>query len=156
MSRLQASLVGGLFIGIVSSLPIVNLLNICCCLWVVMGGGLTTYLLQSDRPVAVESADAAMTGLLAGVVGALVSGVLSFGMFLMVGDNMSARIRGFVEQLPQLPPEARDQLLTFEAGPAAVILSSLISLPIYAIFAMAGALLALLFFRKPTAPAAQA
>src|SRR5690606_19819114 len=103
----------------------------------------------------VETDVAAMTGLLAGVVGALVGGVLGLVMFLLVGD-MSARIRSFVEQMPQLPPEARDQLLAFEGGPAYVLLSSLITVPIYAVFAMAGALLALLIFRKPTAPAAEA
>lgn len=155
MSRLQASLVGGLFIGIVSSLPLVNMLNLCCCLWVVMGGGLTTYMLQSGQTRAIETADAAMTGLLAGVIGALVGGLLSLVMFLMVGD-MSERIRSMADQLPQLPPEVRDQIASFDGGAGYVILSSVISLPIYAVFSMAGALLALLIFRKPTAPAAQA
>jgi hypothetical protein len=155
MSRLQASLLGGLFIGIVSALPVVNLLNACCCLWVVSGGVLTTYLLQMGRMSAVEGADAAMTGLLAGVFGAVVSGGLSLVMFLMVGD-MSGRIRSMVEQLPQLPPEARDQMLAFEPGVGFVLLSSLLTIPFYAIFSMLGALLALLFFRKPSAPAAQA
>ena len=56
----------------------------------------------------------------------------------------------------QLPPDVRDQIASFDGGPGYVIVSSVISLPIYAVFSMAGALLALLIFRKPTAPAAQA
>ena len=155
MGKLQASLLGGLFIGIVSTLPIVNLLNACCCLWVVTGGVLTTYLLQMGRASAIDGAEAAMTGLLSGVFGGLISGALSLAMFLMVGD-MSGRIRSMIEQLPQLPPEARDQMLAFEPGAGFVVLSSLFTIPVFAIFSMLGALLALLFFRKPTAPAAQA
>lgn len=155
MGRLQASLLGGLFIGVLSVLPVVNLVNLCCCLWVVTGGVLTTYLLQMGRTSVLESTEAAMTGLLAGVFGAVISGVLSVLMFMMVGD-MSARIRGIVEQLPQIPPETRDQLLAFEPGVGFVIVTGLFNIPIYAIFSMLGALLALLLFRKPTAPAAQA
>jgi hypothetical protein len=156
MNRLQASLLGGLFIGVLSSLPVVNLLNVCCCLWVVSGGALTTYLLQSGRTTAVDNAEAAATGLLAGAVGALISGLASLFIFMLFGGDMSSRIRSFVEQLPQLPPEARDQLVTFEPGVGYVIFSSLLTVPIYAVFAMLGGLLALLFVRKPTAPAAQA
>jgi hypothetical protein len=47
-------------------------------------------------------------------------------------------------------------MLAFEPGVGFVLLSSLLTIPFYAIFSMLGALLALLFFRKPSAPAAQA
>jgi hypothetical protein len=50
----------------------------------------------------------------------------------------------------------RDRLLAFSAGPNLVLLVAFVTIPMYAIFGMLGALLALLFFRKPTAPAAQA
>ena len=64
MSRYQPALLGGLFIGVLSSLPVVNIAN-CCCLWVIVGGGLTTYLLQQSRPDPVEPAEAALQGALA-------------------------------------------------------------------------------------------
>ena len=158
MNRLQAALLGGLFIGVVSALPIVNLLNACCCLWVVTGGALTTYLLHSQGSAPVATNDAAMTGLMAGAIGALISGVIALVMFLAIGD-MSGQMRAVAEQLSQvlqLPPDAREQLLTFNPGPVSLIFSSLLSVPVYAVFAMAGALLALLVFRKPSAPPGQA
>lgn len=154
MSRLQASLLGGAFIGVLSSLPIINLLNFCCCLWVVAGGALTTWLLASDRPTVPEGADVAVTGLLAGVIGGVVSTALSLVVFFVFGD-MSEQLRTIVEQMPQLPPEARDRMLAFEPGAGFVLVNALITIPIYAIFSMGGALLALLFFRRPPAPAAQ-
>ena len=41
MARYQPALLGGLFIGVLSSLPVVGAANYCCCLWVVVGGVLT-------------------------------------------------------------------------------------------------------------------
>jgi hypothetical protein len=37
-SKLQPALIGGLVTGVLSALPFVNILNACCCLWVVTGG----------------------------------------------------------------------------------------------------------------------
>ena len=36
--QLQPALVGGLVMGVLSALPLVNLGNLCCCFWVVSGG----------------------------------------------------------------------------------------------------------------------
>ena len=41
--KLQPAVLGGLLIGVLSALPFVSM---CCCLWVIAGGVLTTYLLQ--------------------------------------------------------------------------------------------------------------
>ena len=43
----QAVLLGGLFIGVLSALPIINLAN-CCCLWIVGGGAIAAYLGQQE------------------------------------------------------------------------------------------------------------
>ena len=76
MSRYQHVLLGGLFIGVVSALPVVGSANVCCCLWVVTGGVLSTYLLQQNRADPIESGEAAVGGLLAGLLGALIHIVL--------------------------------------------------------------------------------
>lgn len=156
MSRLQASLLGGLFIGVLSSLPIVGVANYCCCLWVVTGGVLTTYLRQMNQSALPEPTDAAASGLFAGVTGAVIYIVLSLLLLTMSGDMIESQIRSFAEQYPDLPADLRDRLLTFSAGPNLVLLMAFVTIPMYAIFSMVGGLLALLLFRKPTAPAAQA
>jgi hypothetical protein len=155
MPRLQASLLAGLFIGIVSALPLVNVANLCCCLWVVVGGLLTTYLRQQGRSTAIESADAALSGLAAGAVGAVINLVFSLLMFTMAGD-MAASIRSAAEQLPQLPPDVRERMMTFDAGAGFVLLMGLVTVPVYAIFSMLGALLGLVVFKKPATPATPA
>ena len=72
--RLQPALYGGLFIGVLSALPLVNVGNCCCCLWVVCGGVLAVYLRQQNSPFAVTSAEGALVGLLAGLFGGVIGG----------------------------------------------------------------------------------
>lgn len=156
MGRLQASLLGGLFIGILSALPIVGAANYCCCLWVIAGGVLTTYLRQQGRPVAVEASDAALSGLLAGLIGSIIYITFSVLLLSVSGEAMQDEIRRLAELYPQMPPDVRDRLLTFTAGPSLVLLVAFVTIPTYAIFAMLGGLLGLLFFRRPSAPVVQA
>ena len=93
MKRVQASLLGGLFIGVVSALPVVGAANYCCCLWVIIGGILTTYLQQQSRPEPVESTEAAMLGLLSGVVGSLIYIGFSVLLLSVSGDMVESQIR---------------------------------------------------------------
>ena len=67
--RLQPAFWGGLFIGVLSALPIVNVGNCCCCLWVICGGALAAYLRQQNSPVQIEAAEGALVGLMAGAIG---------------------------------------------------------------------------------------
>ena len=69
--RLQPALFGGLFIGVLSALPIVNAGNCCCCLWVVGGGMLAAYLRQQNSPVGSRPPKEPFIGFLAGITGAL-------------------------------------------------------------------------------------
>src|SRR5689334_16156478 len=68
---LQSALLGGVFIGILSALPIVNVAN-CCCLWIVGGGVLAAYLERQPDAPPLTIARGAFLGLIAGIVGALV------------------------------------------------------------------------------------
>lgn len=149
MSRLQASLLGGLFIGVLSSLPVVNLAN-CCCLWVIAGGALTVYLQQQGRLTSIAAADAALSGLLAGVIGSLIYLALSMVLFSAVGgDAMEVQMREMMDQYPnQLPPETREMVQNLFAGPGFMLLVALFTIPLYAIFSMLGGLLGTLIFRK--------
>ncbi len=151
MTRLQAALLGGLFIGVLSSLPVVNIAN-CCCLWVIVGGVLTVYLQQQGRTTAIAPADAALSGLLAGLVGALISLALTAVFFSMTGAGMAAQFREMAEQYPQMPAETRDMIIRLSEGSGMFLLLSLFTIPIYAIVSMLGGLLGTLIFRKPAPP----
>ena len=72
MGRYQPAILGGLFIGVISGLPFISVINMCCCAGVIAGGVLVTYLLQQNSPVPVATSEAAIQGLLAGVIGGIV------------------------------------------------------------------------------------
>ncbi|MEO8483171.1 MAG: hypothetical protein ABI634_13245 [Acidobacteriota bacterium] len=156
MKRFQPSLIGGLFIGILSALPIVGAANACCCLWVVVGGVLTVYLQKQAHPDSLEVTDAILGGLVAGAIGALVHVLANAVLFSFASDRVVDQIRNAFDQNPQLPPEIRDRMDDLLSRPNASALMAVafaaISLPIYAIFSMLGALLGFAMFRNPKKP----
>jgi hypothetical protein len=144
---LQSALLGGLFIGVLSSLPILSLGNTCCCLWVVTGGLLTTYLQQQGRETRVESGEAAMGGLLAGVVGALLMTLVSFVLVSVSGQAVDEQLRQVLSSI-NLPADLRDRLDSSLTGRSVVLINAAVSVPAYAVFGMLGGLLGLTVFKK--------
>ena len=124
MRRYQPALLGGVFIGVLSSLPVVNIVNTCCCLWVVVGGVLTAYLQQQNRPDALDAAEAALGGLIAGLIGALISVPIS-ALVAMSGD-MQGQLQTMIDQW-QMPPDVRDRLTGLMSGPRLVVLTAAIT-----------------------------
>src|SRR6516162_10095411 len=47
----QPSLTGGVLLGLLSSLPLINAGNCLCCMWVLLGGGVATVMLTKQRPL---------------------------------------------------------------------------------------------------------
>jgi hypothetical protein len=152
--KLRPALWGGLFIGVLSSLPFVSMLNGCCCLWVVCGGILTSYLLQESRPVALTAGDGALGGLLAGAIGAVITSIASALMTAVSGMNMNTAINQMLERGGDLPPGIVRLLEQMRDVPTAawVGISFLVVLVIYPIFSMLGGLLGVAIFKKNPPP----
>jgi hypothetical protein len=96
--------------GVLSSLPIVNLGNVCCCLWIISGGVIAAYVMQQDQETPLAPVDGALAGLLAGLVGAVVALVVSIPIDLIATPLQ----RGILERLRQnaveMPPQLRDAI----------------------------------------------
>lgn len=106
---MQPALLGGLFIGVLSALPIVNICN-CCCVWIVGGGALAAYLQQQNQAPPLTPLDGARTGLLAGVVGSFVWLVLTQALDVVLGP-MRERVMGeLIRNSRDMPPEIRSWL----------------------------------------------
>jgi hypothetical protein len=150
--RLQPALWGGLFIGVLSALPIVNIGNCCCCLWVLAGGALATYLRQQNSPTSVPAAEAALMGLMAGVIGGVIGSVLSLPMQYLVGPWQQELVGRVLESNPDVPAQVRDILENGTAGPAAQVVGMLITIVVNAVFGMLGGLLGVAIFKKDTPP----
>jgi len=156
MSKHQPALLGGLFIGVLSSLPVVSTFNICCCLWVVAGGVLVVYLQQQRTPEPVETSDAVIGGLFAGVIGAVIAALGALILLSAGGELWQEQVRQALDSNADVPPEVRDMLLNLIQGRNLALLAFVINLPVYAVFSMLGSLLGLAIFRKKVAPPTQA
>ena len=106
--RLQPALYGGLFIGVLSALPLINIGNCCCCLWVLMGGALAVYLRQQNSPYGVQASEGALVGLLAGLIGGVVAGLLSIPLQAMTSGFQQQIVDRILSSNPDMPAEARD------------------------------------------------
>ncbi len=156
MGRHQPALLGGLFIGVLSSLPVISSANMCCCLWVVAGGVLVVYLQQQNKPEPVETADAVLGGLIAGLVGAVLMSLVQFLFISLLGGAMlQDTLRQQFENNSEIPPELRDTMVNIFSGNSLWFLLLAITIPMYAVFAMLGSLLGLAFFRKKLPPPTQ-
>lgn len=69
MNKMKPALLGGLVVGLLSSIPI---LNYCCCIWAIGGGVLAAFLYMKSSPTPISTGDGAVVGALAGVVGGLI------------------------------------------------------------------------------------
>ncbi|MGH9942629.1 MAG: hypothetical protein ACRD9R_09785 [Pyrinomonadaceae bacterium] len=66
--KTKAILIGGVALGLLSSIPVISLAN-CCCLWMLGGGALTVYLYRPHAATPLTLGDGATLGALAGLVG---------------------------------------------------------------------------------------
>ena len=148
---LQPVLFGGLFMGVLSALPIISLGN-CCCLWVMGGGVVTAYLTQHGRPDPIQLGEGAFGGFLSGIVGAVVYAVVSLPIQFVTGPLQRGMMDGLLESAADVPPETREMIESLASGGGAVLVGFVIMLAVGMVFSPLGGLLGALIFRS-TPPA---
>jgi hypothetical protein len=143
------AILGGLFIGVLSALPVVQLCN-CCCLWVIGGGALAAYLQQQQRPVSLTAWEGARLGLLAGIVGACVWFVVDSALQplqIQVVDR-------FLQNASDMPPEVQAWLETAKEGSTGGKLFEFVAMLIFgSALAAVGGVIGAVYFRKDVPPA---
>jgi hypothetical protein len=102
----QAVLLGGLFIGVLSALPFINLAN-CCCLWMIGGGAIAVYLAQQDDPQPLGLLDGARIGFRAGLVGAAIWLLASMAVDQIVGPLQERAADAMLRGAADMPADAR-------------------------------------------------
>ena len=149
--RLQPALWGGLFIGVLSALPFVNMGNCCCCLWVLVGGALAAYLRQQNTPFQIPAGEGAIVGLLAGLVGAFVGMVVAIPFQLMSGPAQQLAMERILGN-PDMPPEARQWVEWFLTSRAWWVFGLMLSIVVNSIFGTLGGLIGVAVFKKNLPP----
>lgn len=162
---LKPALIGGVLLGVLSSLPIIGSLNCVCCAWVIGGGAFAAYLYVKDSSVPVTLGRGVTLGLLTGLIGTVVSALFYIPLNLLMqrsGMGIVEQMRQSLERMPNMPAESRRALETLlsSEGAAFIIYASLFIFTLigYAIFAMIGGAIgvALCEKRKPGEPAGDA
>jgi len=145
--RIQPALLGGLFIGVLSTLPIISMGNACCCLWVISGGAMAAYLLQQNQPEPITGADGALIGLLAGISGAFIGAMLMIPVEIWFGPIQRQWIEKLMEGQADLPPQFME-MLNRPMSAATIVADLIFRLVTYVIFGMLGGVLGVAIFRR--------
>src|SRR6187397_219670 len=115
-AKTQPALLGGIAIGVLSALPVINLAN-CCCAWILFGGALAAYLMQQNHPEPIQIGDGAIVGLLAGVTGAFVWLLLSIPIGIAMAPLQSRMTQQVLQNASEMAPELRSVLEGMSTGP---------------------------------------
>ena len=100
--KMKPALIGGVAVGLLSAIPFVNMVNMCCCAWAIVGGVLAANMYIKNSTSPVSTGDGAQVGAIAGVVGAVIYLVLGIPLGIMTaGDDR--RHDGPLERM--MPPE---------------------------------------------------
>jgi len=153
-AMLMPAVWGGLLIGVLSALPFVGAANLCCCMWVIAGGMVAAYVLQSNTPQAITTGDGALVGLLAGLIGAVVHTVVSLPINLLMGGVTQRILQQIVNSAPDIPDNVRQMIDSMGTSAAFSVVGVVIGFMFWlfcgAVFATLGGLLGAAFFKKKT------
>jgi hypothetical protein len=148
-------LFGALVSGALSALPIVAAGNLCCCLWVVIGGVVAAYVLQQRQSTPITLGDAAVVGLLAGLAGAVVYIIIAVPINILIAPIEREMVTRMMDRLGDVPPQFREYANRSGAMSVAfTIIDFVMRLLLGALFSTLGGLLGAAIFAKKPPPAA--
>jgi hypothetical protein len=153
-ARIQPALLGGVAIGVLSALPVINIAN-CCCAWILFGGALASYLMQANHPEPVQVGDGAIAGLMAGVIGAFVWLIISVPVNMAMAPFQSQMAQRILRDASDMSPELRGLFEGMSGGPAigiGLLFGFFVMLAVSTTFGMLGGLFGALIFKKKTPP----
>jgi hypothetical protein len=151
--KMKPALIGGVALGILSVIPIVNVVNLCCCAWAILGGVLAANLYIKSSPTPVKPADGAVVGALAGAVGAAINLVIGIPISIITGGASAAMMSSILanvnpDMAAQVAAQAQASAASTGAALAAAIPAALIGSICLIIFATIGGLIGVAVFEK--------
>jgi hypothetical protein len=149
---LKPSLAGGAAMGVLSSLPLISVL---CCLWVPLGGALTSFLLNKQRPGRITLGDGAFGGVIAGLIGAILNTIFSIPIRMMNREALEQARRQMDEMMQragnEMPAGLRnfmDMMLSPDITVTSVLFGFVFAAIAFGLFAMVGGIVGAALLRK--------
>ena len=147
-SKLKPAIIGGVVLGLLSAIPFVNFVNICCCLWAILGGAIAAHLYIKGSPTPVRTGDGAVLGLLAGVVGAVIYVVIGIPLAILFASTMLALVSRMIENVnPSQAEMMREQMAAGQTIVGAIV-RGLFTAFMLVVFSTVGGLLGVAIFEK--------
>jgi hypothetical protein len=105
---LKPILIGGLFSGLLSSLPCINSLNCVCCMWVVAGGAVSSYIMINSASHPPPDGSGVLAGIGSGVVASVFTTLYTLIFLLVSGaGEFQTQIAEFSRQVQSQPEEVQ-------------------------------------------------
>ena len=147
-NKLKPAIIGGVVIGLLSIIPIVNLGNVCCCLWAILGGLLATYLYVKNSPLPASPGDGAILGAIAGAVGGVIVVILGIPISIVAGGITRELLIRIMESVNPAQAEMVRERMAAGADIAGAIVNGIILAVCVVIFSVIGGLLGVPIFEK--------
>ena len=158
-NRLMPVLFGALVMTLISTFPVLNLINVLCCAGIMLGGfaGVFFYNKQiRDTSIELTTKDGGIIGLLSGIISAILVSGINLLMVLFSDVNPITEAYGILENFgQQLPPEVNETMDKFSDefnrhgfSPTLSVLSLIINLVIYPLFGDVGATIGVSIIKK--------
>jgi hypothetical protein len=150
---LQPALTGGMFLGVLSSVPIIQAGNCFFCMWVLLGGGIATVMLTRQRPSGISYGDGAFVGVLSGLFGAVVGTILQMSFRAIASGLLESQQQQLEQMMNQIGAEGpmRDWILrslSGEISTTTVAFTFFANLIAFSLFAMIGGILTIALLNK--------
>ena len=146
-SKLMPAVWGGLFIGVITGVPVLNLVNCFCCAGVIAGGMLSVYLyrnsLKKDQSMTIS--DGIAVGLLAGIIGAICGAILNSIFGAMTRDILEFASKYF--ENPQID-EILYKITTAQVAKGFFLVNILGNFLVDCVFGLVGGMLGFALYGK--------
>jgi hypothetical protein len=158
--RLMPALYGGLIIAGISAIPGLNLINVCCCAGILLGGFLAVFFYKQEMTPEMDpltSNDCVRLGAFAGVIAAVAGTMISMVVMLVFGnialDMMMRIVHRMSIELPANVEEMIQQGMEEKISFLGMVFSLFLNLVIDVLFSTLGGLIGWSVFKpKPQFP----
>ena len=154
-SILLPALYGGVVIGFLIGIPILNYVNACCCAGVLIGGALSVFFykkdLMPDMPP-LESSDAVKLGALAGAIGGVFGTVLGQLIQLTSGTDAASEMDKAIDEMSSRPGtegaiQFMEMIRSFMESPFFLLVGLIFSVVLCTLFGLLGGLIGYAIFK---------
>ena len=148
-NKVKPAIIGGVLLGLLSAIPFVNWVNLCCCLWAIVGGLIASYMYVKNSATPANAGDGAIVGAMAGGIGAAIYVVIGIPLGIVTGSAMRNILIDLMAKMdPRQAELVRTQMEAQGESIASAIIYGLIGAVLLIVFAVIGGLIGIPLFEK--------